>query len=95
MKAGAGDFRKAFGDEIRRGFSAENIEAALKKNEQQIAAARGRLVGAFGMALTLGAPVMAAGNIEEQLINFGKLADLDRAKLGALSRDLDKLSRRD
>lgn len=95
MKTGAGDFRKAFGDEIRRGFSAENIEAALRKNEQKIGEARGRLMGAFGMALTLGAPVVAAGNVEEQLINFGKLADLDREKLQGLSRDLDRLSRRD
>lgn len=95
MKTGAGDFRRAFGDQIRQGFSAENIEAALKRNEQQVAAARGRLMGAFGMALTLGAPVMAAGNFEEQLIRFGNLADLDREKLRALGLELDTLSRRD
>lgn len=95
MKSGAGDFRRAFSAEIKRGFSAENIEKALKENERKVSEARGRLVGAFGMALSLGAPVMAAGNIEEKLIDFGKLADLDREKLKALSAELDMLSRRD
>ena len=95
MRTAAGEFRKGFGEAMREGFSVENIEAALQRNEAKVRAARGRLVGAFGMGLTLAAPVMAAGNFEEELIQFGNLADLDREKLQALGRELDALSRRD
>lgn len=95
MRVGAGEFRRAFGAEIRRGFSSANIEAALAKNERDIRDARGRLAGAFGMALTLGAPVMLAGNFERDMINFANLADLSIEKRRELSRELDRLSRKD
>lgn len=95
MKQGAGEFRRAFGEQIKSGFSAANIEEALKKNERDIRDARGRLTGAFGMALTLGAPVMLAGNFQRDMINFANLADLSIEKRQELSRELDVLSRRD
>jgi len=94
-RRGVGDFGSAFSAELRRGFSAENIEAALRQNEAKVREARGRLIGAFGMGLTLAAPVMVAGNFEAELIQFGNLADLDREKLRALGQELDALSRRD
>lgn len=91
----AKEFRKSFAAEIRSGFSEANIEAALAKNEQAIAKARGRLMGAFGMGLTLAAPVIASGKMQEQLIAYGNLAGLTSDKLKALKADLDALGRDD
>jgi TP901 family phage tail tape measure protein len=64
IKEGAREFGRGFGDEIRKGFSVENIEQATKNAEAALTKARGRLVGAFAMALTLGAPVKVAADFE-------------------------------
>lgn len=93
MGNSAKEFRQGFAQQIRAGFSEANIADALAKNEQAIASARGRLMGAFGMGLTLAAPVMASGKMQADLIDYGNLAGLTGEKLRSLGVDLNALSR--
>ena len=95
MGNSAKEFRQGFAAQIRAGFSEANIADALAKNEQAVNKARGRLMGAFGMGLTLAAPVMASAKMESSLISYGNLASLTGEKVRALGADLGALSRRD
>ncbi|SDF90150.1 phage tail tape measure protein [Rhodobacter capsulatus] len=93
MGNSAKEFRQGFAAQIRAGFSEANIADALAKNERAVAAARGRLMGALGMGLTLAAPVIASGKMQADLIDYGNLAGLTGEKLRALGVDLNALSR--
>lgn len=95
MTTGARDFGRGMSDAIKTGFSAENMKAAIERSERDIQQARGRLMGAFGMAMTLGAPVMVAGNAQAAMTDYAKLAGLSADQTAALSAEIDKLSRRE
>jgi len=59
-----GQMKQGFGDAIRQGFSVENVEAATRNAEAALDRARGRLLGAFGMAMTLAVPGALHGGTE-------------------------------
>ncbi|OKP66782.1 phage tail tape measure protein [Ensifer adhaerens] len=80
----AGEMKRGFAQAIREGFSIDNIEASTSKAEAALSRARGRLMGAFGMALSLGAPLKALGDFEERLISFGNTAGVVGDKLKAV-----------
>ncbi|MGR3486039.1 MAG: phage tail tape measure protein [Paracoccaceae bacterium] len=83
----------SLGGAVRSRFSTANVEAALARSEERISAARGRLQGALGMALTLAAPVYMAGNFEEELIHFANLAEIGEERVGQLRGEIDQLRR--
>lgn len=87
----ANQMRSALGRKIRVGFSEANLQAALQRNERNIAASRSRLMGAGAMAVTIAAPVMKAGNFEEEMIHFGNLAEIGKDRLALLKTELDQL----
>ncbi|WP_224825584.1 phage tail tape measure protein [Cognatishimia sp. MH4019] len=91
MSQGARDMRREMGRKITTGFSATEIEAAMSRSERRVSDARGRLMGAAAMAVTLGAPVVAAGNFEERLIDFANLAEIGSDRAAELDRQLDQL----
>ncbi|MBX8799221.1 phage tail tape measure protein [Ochrobactrum sp. MR28] len=63
----AGGAKEGFSNALKNSFSVENIEAATKNAEQALTRARGRLLGAAGMALTLGGPVKLAAGFETEM----------------------------
>ena len=91
MATGVRDMRRDMGQKIRTGFSADEVEAALSRSERRISQARGRLMGAAAMAVTLGAPVIQASNFEEKLIDFANLAEIDRDRVVQLKTELNAL----
>jgi hypothetical protein len=91
MAQGARAMQRDMGRKIRTGFSADEVEAALSRSERRISQARGRLMGAAAMAITLGAPVIKAGNFEEKLIDFANLAEIDQDRVNQLKTELDAL----
>ncbi|MBI1495413.1 phage tail tape measure protein [Halocynthiibacter styelae] len=91
LKTEANAFRASLGRNIRTGFSAENIEAGIRRSEERFTRARQRMIGAAGMALTLAAPVMTAGNFEEELIHFANLAGLSAERTSSLRHELSEL----
>jgi len=80
----AGEFGRAFGDEIRKGFSVENIEQATKNAESALQKARGRLLGAFGMAMSLAAPIVQAGRFDQAMRGLDKVLDVSEQRLKQL-----------
>lgn len=84
-------FRRDLGQAFRSDFSSGNLAAAIERSETRISQARGRLVGAAGMALTLAAPVIVAGNFEEKMIDFAILAEISREQAEELEGKLDDL----
>lgn len=58
------ELKGGFSEAIKSGFSVENIEQATKNAEGAFSKARGRLLGAFAMAITLGGPVKLAADFE-------------------------------
>ncbi|MDO5631148.1 MAG: phage tail tape measure protein [Paracoccus sp. (in: a-proteobacteria)] len=95
LRRAAGDFGEGLGAQLRTGFSTEKIDEALKENEKAVAAARGRMMGAFGMAASLAAPLWLAGNYQADLIDYGNLAGLSLDQRNDLSRQLDGMARAD
>lgn len=93
MGAEARKLRRALGQKVRLGFSEANMDQALRRSETRIASARGRLMGAAGMALSLGAPLMQAGNVQEELIHFANLAEIGAERTAQLTGELDALRR--
>lgn len=80
----AGEFGRAFGDEIRKGFSVENIEQSTKNAEAALQRARGRLLGAFGMAMSLAAPIVQAGRFDQSMRGLDKVLDVSEERLRSL-----------
>lgn len=68
--------RDGFSEAITTGFTASKLDKAIDDAETKLNNARGRLLGAFGQAVSLAAPVLALGNFESQLVNFGNTAQL-------------------
>lgn len=75
-----------FADAVRQGFSAENIEEATRNAETQLAEARSRLLGALGMAMTLAAPMMKAGQFDQSIRGLEKVLDASETRLAQLRR---------
>lgn len=89
--------RQGFSEAIVEGLSGTNIDRAMANAEAAVNRHRGRLVGAFGQALALAAPVLNLGQFETQLVSFGNTAgifgeDLDAVgnRLRALGPDVNK-----
>lgn len=91
LKTGATDLRRAFGTRIKSGFSEDALAASFERSEGRIRRSRARLLGAFGMAVTLAAPVIVAGNFEEKLIDFANLAEIGQERLARLQDELNAL----
>jgi TP901 family phage tail tape measure protein len=74
--------REGFSGAIKDGFSVENIEQATKNAESALGKARGRLLGAFGQAMTLFAPLKAAAQFDQSFKGLEKVLDapVDRLK---------------
>lgn len=83
---GANQLRDGFSQAIRQGFSVENIEQAAAKAEQALTRARGRLLGAFGTAMTLAAPVVQAGKFDQSFKGLEKVLDVSIDRLKQLRR---------
>lgn len=85
------DMRRGFSDAIVEGFSAENMDRAIAQAENQLSRAKGRLMGALGMATSLAAPVVNLGKFESQLVAFGNTAGIfgsDLAEVESQLRDI-------
>ena len=80
-----------FATSIRQGFSAKNIEEATRNAEQALSRARGRLMGAIGLALTLAAPLKGLTAFEDRLVDFGNVAGIYGDNLAKIETDLRAL----
>lgn len=67
MQGGFNEFADGFNGAIKAGFTIENIDEATKKAQTQLSQARGRLMGAAGMALSVFAPVKIAAGFETEM----------------------------
>lgn len=85
---GATEMKRGFGEAIRQGFSVENIETATRNAEQALDRARSRLLGGIGMALTLAAPVIKAGNFQEAFIDFANVAEIPIERMSEIEARL-------
>lgn len=81
LKAGGEGFAGA----IKEGFSVGNIEAATKNAQDKLNQARGRLLGAFGQAMTLAAPIRSAIEWENAMLGVSKQLDGARDASGNLT----------
>lgn len=81
-----GQMKQGFGDAIRQGFSVENVEAATKNAEAALDRARGRLLGAFGMAMTLAVPVMKSAEFDQSMRGLDKVLDVTQSRLEQLRK---------
>lgn len=87
----ARDLRRDLGKKIRTGFSSDELEKALSRSETRITQARQRMVGAAGMAVMIGAPVLQEGNFQERLIDFANLAEIGEERIAQLRVELNAL----
>lgn len=78
--------KEGFGQAIRQGFSAENIAQATQNAERALENARSRLLGAFGMAVTLAAPVMKAASFDQSMRGLDKVLDVTHSRLQQLRK---------
>lgn len=82
----ANEFKRGFGGAIREGFSVDNIETATRNAETALNNARGRLLGAFGMAMTLAAPIVKAGQFDQSMRGLDKVLDVTESRLSQLRK---------
>lgn len=87
----ASEMGKGFAEGVKDSLSVENIEKATKQAEQAFTKARQRLIGAAGMALSLGAPIRELGNFEERLVDFGNTAGIFDDDLLEIGDELRRL----
>ncbi len=87
----AQDMRRDLGKKIKTGFSEDELEAALTRNENRISKSRQRLLGAAAMAVAIGTPVIQEGNFQERLIDFANLAEIGQDRVALLREELDAL----
>lgn len=78
--------KEGFGQAIRQGFSVENIASATTNAEQALERARGRLLGAVGMAMTLAAPVIQSGKFDQSMRGLDKVLDVTHTRLQQLRK---------
>lgn len=82
----AKEMGSAFGQSVREGFSVDNVEKASANAEQALSKARARLLGAFGMAMTLGAPVVQAAQFDQSMRGLDKVLDVSGERLAQLRK---------
>ncbi|MFT4162868.1 phage tail tape measure protein [Shinella sp.] len=82
----ASGLKEGFGQAIRQGFSAENIETATRNAEQALSRARGRLLGAVAMAMSVAAPVVEAGKFDQSMRGLDKVLDVTESRLSQLRK---------
>ncbi len=82
----AKEMGSAFGQSVREGFSVDNVEKASANAEQALSKARARLLGAFGMAMTLGAPVVQAAQFDQSMRGLDKVLDVSGERLANLRK---------
>ncbi|WP_235477269.1 phage tail tape measure protein [Aliiroseovarius crassostreae] len=87
----AQDLRRDLGKKIRTGFTSDELEKALSRSETRITQARQRMIGAAGMAVMIGAPVIQEGNFQERLIDFANLAEIGEERIAQLRVELNAL----
>jgi TP901 family phage tail tape measure protein len=73
--------KQGFGQAIREGFSVQNIETATQNAERALTNARSRLLGAFGMAVSIAAPVMKAASFDQSMRGLDKVLDVTHSRL--------------
>lgn len=78
--------KQGFGQAIREGFSVQNIETATQNAERALTNARSRLLGAFGMAVSLAAPVMKAASFDQSMRGLDKVLDVTHSRLQQLRK---------
>lgn len=71
--SGINSFKSGASDALKSGFSIDNIEAATKNAEAKLSQARGKLLGAFGQALAIGAPVIKAAQFDQSMKGLEKV----------------------
>ncbi|MDL2332457.1 phage tail tape measure protein [Brucella inopinata] len=71
--SGINRFKSGASDALKSGFSIDNIEAATKNAEIKLSQARGKLLGAFGQALAIGAPVIKAAQFDQSMKGLEKV----------------------
>ncbi len=86
VRGQAQEFKKGFSNAVREGFSVENIEQAQKNAEAALGRARGRLLGAFGMAMTLAAPVVKSAQFDQSMRGLDKVLDVTEGRLAQLRK---------
>jgi len=89
----ASEVGKGLSSAFRTGFSVDNIDLALRRNEQKLVAARRRLVAALGMAATIAIPVRLAANFQDELIDFIKVSEIPIERMGEIEQRLMLASR--
>lgn len=89
----AAEFKAGFGQAIREGFSVENVEHATKNAEAALGRARGRLMGALGQALALGAPVKLSADFQTAMNRVQALSKATAEELEALRNQALELGR--
>lgn len=82
----ASGMKEGFGTAIRDGFSVENIETATRNAEQSLQKARGRLLGAVAMAMSLAAPVIKSGQFDQSMRGLDKVLDVTHSRLMQLRK---------
>lgn len=80
----AGGAKEGFSNALKNSFSVENIEAATKNAENALGRARGRLLGALGQAVAIGAPVIKAAQFDQSMQGLDKVLDVPAERLQAL-----------
>ncbi len=67
---------KDFSQAIKSGFSVDNIDEAIARNQQKFQQARGRLQGALAMAASVAIPIKLEADFEEAFIDFANVAEI-------------------
>lgn len=93
IKRSTAKFRADLGAAFKKDFSADSLDAALGRAEQRIGQRRGKLMAASAALAIAGAPVILAGNTEEELIHFANLAEINQDRVKQLRGELNELRR--
>ena len=77
-------FKGGMTEAFKNTFSDENIQSVTKNAEASLTRARGRLLGAFGQALTIAAPVVKAAQFDQTMQGLDKVLDVPQKRLQEL-----------
>ncbi|MGK9040781.1 phage tail tape measure protein [Rhizobium sp. SA279] len=80
--------KQGFSGAIKDGFTVENIETATRNAEAALRDARGRMLGAFGQAMTLAAPIFKGANFQDAFIDFANVAEIPIDRMGEIEARL-------
>jgi len=88
IRDAATGFRQGFGQALDTHLNLENIEKAKAEHKRRLSAARGELMDAFGMAMTLALPVKLSMDFEEAFAGVEKVLDAPASRLKELRQYL-------